>query len=109
MATEQETLKDLLFKADPDKPYYSRYGWQDMRGEGDEIDGFTVVETIEGDDRRWARFIEVIVEAPSGKFYKFGYDHGLTEMQEDEAYDETVVEVEKKENTVVVVTWEPVS
>ena len=50
------------------------------------------VDTIRGEDRRWSVWIDKIYEV-AGRYFMVGYDHGLTEMQEDEYWDTDVQEV----------------
>lgn len=61
--------------------------WRALTLEGDDCDGFETVDTIEGDNGRWHRDIEVITRGPSGQLYKWEYLHGLTENQESELLD----------------------
>lgn len=83
--------------------------WRSLRSVGDSASGYTVVDEVEGDDRRWSRAITVIVENSSGETFSFIYDHGLTEMQEDEFYgSNSVFRVEKTEKTVVITSWDQV-
>lgn len=76
-----------------------------------EVDGFHFVDLIEGEDRRWSRTVEVITETPSGEFYRWEYEHGLTEYQEDigpcEYGDPVLTRVLRRETTetITVVDW----
>lgn len=74
----------------------------------DEQDGFKVVARKEGDSRRWSRWITIIIEAPSGKFYEWGYDEGLTEYQDSDYSDRDIREVTRREETVIKVYWDRV-
>jgi hypothetical protein len=108
-ADERAALRALL--ASKSSVYGSYLGgrWADLRTVGDELGGFVVVETIEGDDRRWSRAVEVIVCAPSGTHYRWSYDSGLTEYQDDDLLDGDPVVVEQHEEEVVVRTWKAAS
>ena len=71
-------------------------------------EGFQHVEEIEGENRRWTRTNQVIVQGPSGKYYSYLYEEGLTEMQENYFYGDSAVEVEPVEKTVTVKEWKHV-
>lgn len=60
------------------------------------------VESKKGDNRRWSRTVESIVEL-SGRFFRVIWEQGLTEMQED-SFSNQPVEVVKHtyEKTIVV-------
>lgn len=94
MSDEKSTLEALI-KDDPTSFTY----------EGDVTEGFEVVDRQEGDARRWSQWVRIFIKAPSGKFYEWGYDQGLTEYQENEYEDNRVREVIPKDKTVVVRTW----
>lgn len=51
---------------------------------GEQVDNFTYVATIEGDQRRWAQGITIVVSDPDGAFWGLDYDRGLTENQDSE-------------------------
>jgi len=106
-ADEHSALRALLSSTS------SVYGWDDrwgdLRSVGDELGGFVVVETVEGDDRRWSRAVAVIARGPSGAHYRWSYDHGLTEVQDDSLLDGDPQLVEQHEETVVVKTWRAAS
>lgn len=97
---EIDTLRGLLSRP-------SRWGesWSELMSVGDSLEGFETVEVVEGDDRRWSRYMSVITRGPSGQHYRWGYDHGLTEVQEDCRYDDRVEAVQAIETTVVVRSW----
>lgn len=59
---------------------------------------------IEGENRRWNRWVDVIVKLKD-RYFKVGYDEGLTEMQENEYYTD-IVEVVPVAKVVTVVEWE---
>ena len=96
---EIDTLRGLLSRMDHGE------AWGDLMEVGDSLEGFETVEVIEGDDRRWSRYMNVITRGPSGQHYRWGYDHGLTEMQEDCRYDDRIEAVQAIETTVVVRSW----
>lgn len=50
---------------------------------------------------------DVVFEVDN-RYFMTGYYKGLTECQEDEYYDEAVIEVKPVEKTVVVKEWEEV-
>ena len=61
------------------------------------------VETIEGDEGRWTRYIETIIEV-NGRLFSINWERGLTEYQEN-SYDYQPVEVERYQETVVVTKY----
>lgn len=61
-------------------------------------------ETIRGEDRRWNVWIDKIYKI-NDRYFMAGYDHGLTEIQEDEYWDTDIVEVEKKPIVKVIHEW----
>lgn len=67
------------------------------------------VFTEEGDDHRWVRDVTTIVEL-CGRNFEIDWYKGLTEMQEDEFYDQPF-EVEKieYEKTITVTEWVKIS
>jgi hypothetical protein len=83
--------------------------WIDLRSVGDELGGFVVVETIEEEPRRWSRAVSVITRGPSGAHYRWSFDQGLTELQDDSILDLDPDVVEQHEETVVVRSWRAVS
>jgi hypothetical protein len=50
----------------------------------------------------------VIIKGPSGKFYAYDYDKGLTENQDNEYYTDDVYQVEKFEKVVTTTVWKTV-
>lgn len=55
---------------------------------------------VEGEDRRWSRTITSVVNV-DGTLYAIDWEHGLTESQENEYYDQPVkVVLEEKEVTI---------
>lgn len=83
--------------------------WMELTYEGEGFDGYETVKTIEGDNLRWTRPVEVITRDPEGNFWKWSYEEGLTENQEHIGpcyYGEPeVVQVEPVEKTIVVTEW----
>jgi hypothetical protein len=65
------------------------------------------VDREEGDDRRWSRSINSIVQTDDGKYYSIDWEQGLTECQENEYYAGEYPEVEKKtyKKTITVTEW----
>lgn len=101
---ERSALRALLSSAS--SVYRAWDGrWTDLRSVGDELGGFVVVETIEDEPRRWSRAVSVITRGPSGTHYRWSFDQGLTEMQDDSILDLDPEIVEQHEETVVVKTW----
>lgn len=84
---------------------------EDWRDAIDDIwlDGWEHVTTLEGDNRRWSRYDTVILKAPSGRYWSWGYEHGLTEYQEHHYDGDAPVRVEPVEKTVTVTKWKRVS
>lgn len=65
-----------------------------------------VVDEIEGDDHRWQREIETIIDV-DGQLYAIDWMRGLTEYQESEFWDQPYkVKKVEKEITQTVVTYE---
>lgn len=102
---ELSALRALLASKSSVYGVWGRGRWSDLRSVGDELGGFTSVETIDGEDRRWSRLVEVITRGSSGTHYRWIFDQGLTESQDDDYYDDPPEVVEAHEETVVVRTW----
>lgn len=100
MVDEIEQLKEIL-APNPD----SYYSVPDLLDVGDELEGFKVVDLVEGEDRRWTRLCAVIIKSPTDRFYRYYYDKGLTENQDDEYYVDTVDEVQAVERVTTTVVW----
>lgn len=64
----------------------------------------SVVDTTEGENRRWSRTNIAIVEV-SGKFYQLYWEQGLTESQENDFEDQDGPEVKKVSRAVIVNNW----
>lgn len=106
MISELETLHALLKAKDP-KAWFGQ--WSELSDVGYKLEGFETVARVEGEDRRWSRRITVITRGPSGKFYSWDYEHGLTESQESDYHGDAPVEVEPHTRPVVVTDWVPVT
>lgn len=68
-------------------------------------------DTIRGEDRRWSVWIDKIYKIQDGvnfRYFMTGYDHGLTEMQENEYWDTDIFEVSPKQIIKVETVWEEV-
>jgi hypothetical protein len=91
---EIEKLKALL-----------KEDWTEIEHTGE----FKNVDRIDGEDRRWTRTVEVITRGPSGQHYRWEYEHGLTEIQEDmgpgEYYELKIVPVRRVVELVETVKW----
>lgn len=61
------------------------------------------VDYVKGEDRRWSRFDEKIIEV-YGRHFSIGCDVDLTECQEDE-FSTEVIEVYPVEKQIVVTEW----
>ena len=71
----------------------------------DKVEGFTTADVVSHGSGRWNEYIEVITAGPSGKFYSWSYEKGLTESQEDSFDFVEVTEVLRTEVQTVVVKW----
>ena len=66
------------------------------------------IERHAGENRRWTRSIESIVEI-GGRHFSVDWEEGLTECQENEFYEQPVeVEMHEYEKTITVREWTPV-
>lgn len=96
-------MSELKFETDLQKRCYE--GAQDFTGR--ELSNLTEMEIYreEGENRRWYRAVEVIIQIHD-KYFSISYDEGLTENQESE-FDSQPVEVERIEETktITVVHW----
>ena len=63
-------------------------------------------ERIEGENRRWARWVDVIVKLKD-RYFRVGFDEGLTEMQPNEYYTD-IVEVKPVATVKTVINWEEI-
>lgn len=72
---------------------------------GDISDGFEVVDSWEGDERRWVITECLVIKTPSGKYYQFSWDRGKTEYQENDYDWSQYEEVTPVEKIVTTVEW----
>jgi hypothetical protein len=83
--------------------------WYQMRYDGGSSkDGdFETVEVIEGESRRWSSTDAVITwHLPTDTYYRWYFESGSTEMQEDDYFDDGNPElVEKQSKTITVTEW----
>lgn len=63
-----------------------------------------VIETIDGEDRRWSRTNTTIVKH-GNKFYSLYWEQGLTENQENDFFAQDAPEVRQVEKTVIEKSW----
>lgn len=71
------------------------------------FDGYEI-ERHEGENRRWTRTVESIVEL-CGRTFSISWEEGLTECQENGFYEQPVeVECHEYEKTITVKEWTPV-
>lgn len=61
-------------------------------------------ERKEHENRRWSRWVDVVVKLED-RYFMVGYDEGLTEMQDNEYDDTSIVEVMPIEKTVTIIDW----
>lgn len=98
--TEKERLIELLAE-----------DWSEMTYGS--VEGFEWVDTIERDSGRWMRYMTVITKTPSGLYYSWEYEEGLTEEQESSGPGEygavEVIPVQRHETLVPKVEWIPVA
>lgn len=63
---------------------------------------FKEVDRVEHKSRRWSKTVEVILKhISSERLFRLTYEHGLTEMQEHDCYENEFYEVVEKEKTIV--------
>lgn len=67
-------------------------------------DWFETIDRERGEDGRWTAWIDVIFKVKD-RYFRIGYDMGLTEYQENDYYDKSVIEVVPEEKTIVVREW----
>jgi hypothetical protein len=99
--SELDDLKTMLSQKQGES---WRENWQDLTYVGEEIDGFEVIDVIELGENRWSMTTQVALKGPSGEFYTFMYNRGLTENQEDDFLGE-VQPVYRQVKTVEVIEW----
>ena len=63
-------------------------------------------ERIEGESRRWNRWVDVIVKLKD-RYFRVGFDEGLTEMQPNEYYTD-IVEVKPVATVKTIINWEKI-
>lgn len=63
-----------------------------------------VIETIDGEDRRWSRTNTTIVKR-GNKFYSLYWEQGLTENQPNDFEDQDAPDVRQVEKTVIEKSW----
>jgi hypothetical protein len=99
--TEAQELLDLLQKE------YSVYnsGWRELSWKGAELEGWETVDIKSLGSGRWSEYFDVITRSPAGNYYKWSYESGLTEYQEDYFAGEPPVRVFEDEETIVVKVW----
>lgn len=69
---------------------------------------FNTVEETDGGDRRWSRTVTSVVKLKE-RYFEITWEHGLTEMQENEFYNQPLeVELYEYEQVAVVKEWKPV-
>ena len=67
------------------------------------------IDTIEGEDGRWTKSVTTIAEL-GGRTFSIDWERGLTEMQENEFFDQPIeVFKHEHEETVTVTDWLPIS
>lgn len=64
-------------------------------------------ERIEGENRRWNRWVDVIIKLKD-RYFRVGFDEGLTEMQPSEYYNTDIVEVKPVATVKTVINWEEI-
>lgn len=64
-------------------------------------------DVIRGKDRRWSAWIDKVYKI-GDRYFMTGYDHGLTEMQEDEYWGTDIQEVKPKTIVKVERKWEAI-
>lgn len=69
----------------------------------DDYEGIEVIDTIEGEHSRWTQHMTTIFKYEN-KLYALEWEHGLTEYQENEFYDQPY-EVEEKKEFVEVIKY----
>jgi hypothetical protein len=81
--TELEQLREIL----------NQNAWS-LSEEADEVDGFETVFTEFAGHSRWSVFYSIVTKTPSGKYYRWCYDVGATELQDGDGFIGDLVEVE---------------
>lgn len=65
------------------------------------------VDTIRGEDRRWSVWIDKVYKI-GDRYFMTGYDHGLTEMQENNYWYTDIKEVKPTTKIEVVRSWKTI-
>lgn len=82
-------------------------GWRDLGYVGGEAEGFETIDEVELDEGRWYTYLHIITKSESGKLYRWNLARGLTEVQDNEYYDEedSIKEVTATTKTIVVAEY----
>ncbi|QGH75848.1 hypothetical protein L3Y25_gp116 [Gordonia phage Syleon] len=76
-------------------------------GDEIELDSGNVYKCVsheQVDSRRWNSYHHVVLESPTGRYYRYTEERGLTECQEGDGIDpDSLVEVVAKQVTIT--TW----
>lgn len=67
--------------------------------------GWKTIDRIELDSGRWTKHVQVITQGPSGKLYRWDYEEGLTEYQDDLYEDFSIEEVVPVEKIVKIIEY----
>jgi len=114
-AQEEKEKAEIELKAKQDREYYYNHFDEIILSKIDKGEELTEdelstirdysIEDIEGDESRWSRDIESIIEL-CGRTFSLSWSRGLTECQENSFYNQPH-EVEKKTTikTITVVEW----
>lgn len=97
--TEAEAIAELIDRGYGDL-VYDVCDWES---------GYAVVDVVEVDEGRWQKFMQSIIQAPSGKYFSVDWELGLTEYQDQRPFeysDPVPVEVKRVEEKVTIVKWE---
>lgn len=65
---------------------------------------FECVDTVVGESRRWSKWVDKIFKIKN-RYFSFGCDEGLTELQENEVYLDMVREVTPLERVISITEW----
>ncbi len=83
--------------------YDSKHEFSEYEIEEALYGGLKWVDRIHGENRRWTRRIDQIVQA-GDRFFKISYDQSLTKTRKNEYYTD-IKEVEKHEKPITVNEW----
>ncbi|TDP29885.1 hypothetical protein [Nocardia ignorata] len=74
-----------------------------------DIDGFTTVARINGENRDWTRTVAIVTRGPSGQHYRWEFEEGLAEDHPDfgpaEYGDPDITLVHQVTETITVTRW----